>query len=138
MVEYIDNSVIAQLSIPDMRHCVQYALDRGARGNGVIEPLDLAKISRLTFARPDRKAFPLLDLALYALDRGGATCAVLNAANEVAVAAYLAEKIPFGQISDCVCHTVHAMPDAADIHTLDGIFEADRKAREISKAYLNI
>ena len=138
MVEYIDNSVIAQLSIPDMRHCVQYALDRGARGNGVIEPLDLAKISRLTFARPDRKAFPLLDLALYALDRGGATCAVLNAANEVAVAAYLAEKIPFGQISDCVCHTVHAMPDAADIHTLDGIFEADRKARELSKAYLNI
>ena len=138
MVEYIDNSVIAQLSIPDMRHCVQYALDRGARGNGVIEPLDLAKISRLTFARPDRKAFPLLDLALYALDRGGATCAVLNAANEVAVAAYLAEKIPFGQISDCVCHTVHAMPDAADIHTLDSIFEADRKARELSKAYLNI
>lgn len=138
MVEYIDNSVIAQLSIPDMRHCVQYALDRGARGNGVIEPLDLAKISRLTFARPDRKAFPLLDLALYALDRGGATCAVLNAANEVAVAAYLAEKIPFGQISDCVCHTVHAMPDAADIHTLDGIFESDRKARELSKAYLNI
>ena len=129
MVEYIDNSVIAQLSIPDMRHCVQYALDRGARGNGVIEPLDLAKISRLTFARPDRKAFPLLDLALYALVRGGATCAVLNAANEVAVAAYLAEKIPFGQISDCVCHTVHAMPDAADIHTLDGIFEAVRKAR---------
>lgn len=138
MVEYIDNSVIAQLSIPDMRHCVQYALDRGARGNGVIEPLDLAKISRLTFARPDRKVFPLLDLALYALDRGGATCAVLNAANEVAVAAYLAEKIPFGQISDCVCHTVHAMPDAADIHTLDSIFEADRKARELSKAYLNI
>ncbi len=138
MVEYIDNSVIAQLSIPDMRHCVQYALDRAGRSEGVIEPLDLAKISKLTFARPDREAFALLDLALYSLDRGGATTAVLNAANEVAVAAYLAEKIKFGQITDCVCHTVYAMPEAAEIHTLEGIFEADKKAREIAKAYLNI
>ena len=138
MVEYIDNSVIAQLSIPDMRHCVQYALDKADRSEGVIEPLDLAKISKLTFARPDREAFALLDLALYSLDRGGATTAVLNAANEVAVAAYLAEKIKFGQITECVCHTVYAMPKAAEIHTLDGIFEADKKARKIAKAYLNI
>ena len=138
MVEYIDNSVIAQLSIPDMRHCVQYALDKADRGEGVIEPLDLAKISKLTFARPDREAFALLDLALYSLDKGGATTAVLNAANEVAVAAYLNEKIKFGQITECVCHTVYAMPEASEIHTLDGIFEADIKAREIAKAYLNI
>ena len=138
MVEYIDNSVIAQLSIPDMRHCVQYALDKADRGEGVIEPLDLAKISKLTFARPDREAFALLNLALYSLDRGGATCAVLNAANEVAVAAYLSEKIKFGQISECVCHTVYAMPEASEIHTLEGIFEADAKARDIAKAYLNI
>ena len=138
MVEYIDNSVIAQLSVPDMRHCVQYALDKADRGVGVIEPLDLAKISKLTFARPDREAFALLDLALYSLDRGGATTAVLNAANEVAVAAYLAEKIKFGQITDCVCHTVYAMPRTAEIHTLEGIFDADREAREIAKAYLNI
>ena len=138
MVEYIDNSIIAQLSVPDMRHCVQYALECADRGVGVIEPLDLAKISKLTFARPDREAFALLDLALYSLDRGGATTAVLNAANEVAVAAYLDEKIKFGQITDCVCHTVHSMPQAKDVHTLDGIFEADRDAREIAKAYLKI
>ena len=138
MVEYIDNSVIAQLSIPDMRHCVQYALDKAGRSEGVIEPLDLAKISKLTFARPDREAFALLDLAFYSLDRGGATTAVLNAANEVAVAAYLAEKIKFGQITECVCHTVYAMPEASEIHTLDGIFEADKQARKIAKAYLNI
>lgn len=138
MVEYIDNSIIAQLSVPDMRHCVQYALDGSGRDRGVIEPLDLAKISKLTFARPDREAFALLDLALYSLDRGGATTAVLNAANEVAVAAYLSEKIKFGQITDCVCHTVYSMPDAKDIHTLDGIFEADREARKIAKAYLKI
>ena len=138
MVEYIDNSVIAQLSIPDMRHCVQYALDKAGRSEGVIEPLDLAKISKLTFARPDREAFALLDLALYSLNRGGATTAVLNAANEVAVAAYLAEKIKFGQITECVCHTVYAMSQASEIHTLDGIFEADRQARELAKVYLNI
>lgn len=138
MVEYIDNSVIAQLSIPDMRHCVQYALDKAGRSEGVIEPLDLAKISKLTFAHPDREAFALLDLALYSLDKGGATTAVLNAANEVAVAAYLSEKIKFGQITECVCHTVYAMPEAAEIHTLDGIFDADKKAREIAKTYLEI
>ena len=138
MVEYIDNSVIAQLSIPDMRHCVQYALDKANRTEGVIEPLNLAKISKLTFAEPDREAFPLLNLALYALEKGGATTAVLNAANEVAVAAYLDEKIKFGQIAECVYHTVYEMPDASDIHTLDGIFKADKKARKIAKAYLNI
>lgn len=138
MVEYKDNSIIAQLSVPDMRHCVQYALDGGARGNGVIEPLDLAKISKLTFARPDREAFPLLDLALYALAEGGATCAVMNAANEVAVAAYLSGEITFGEISDCVCHTVRSMPYAADVHTLEGILDADRDAREVAKRYLKI
>ena len=138
MVEYIDNSVIAQLSIPDMRHCVQYALDRAARKEGVIEPLDLAKISKLTFARPDREAFPLLDLALYSLDRGGATCAALNAANEIAVGAYLQEKIKFGQISDCVCHVVKTMEHASNVHTLDGIFAIDNEARELAKAYLNL
>lgn len=138
MVEYIDNSVIAQLSVPDMRHPVQYALDRANRKESVIEPLDLAKISKLTFAKPDRETFALLDLALYSLSQGGATCAVLNAANEVAVDAYLKEKICFGQITESVCHTVYAMSDAKDVHTLEGIFEADRKAREITRAYLKI
>ena len=137
MVEYIDNSVIAQLSVPDMRHCVQYALDKASRTDGIIEPLDLAKISKLTFAEPDREAFPLLDLALYSLARGGATCAALNAANEVAVGEYLKERIKFGQIADCVCHVVMAMPHAANVHTLDGIFAVDSEARELAKSYLN-
>ena len=137
MVEYIDNSVIAQLSVTDMRHCVQYALDKASRTDGIIEPLDLAKISKLTFAEPDREAFPLLDLALYSLARGGATCAALNAANEVAVGEYLKERIKFGQIADCVCHVVMAMPHAANVHTLDGIFAVDSEARELAKSYLN-
>lgn len=138
MVEYIDNSIIAQLSVPDMRHCVQYALDRAGRTVGIIEPLDLAKISKLTFARPDREVFPLLDLALYSLAEGGATCAVLNAANEVAVAAYLSGRITFGKISESVCHTVYSMNHAKDIYTLEGIFEADKRAREIAQTYLKI
>lgn len=138
MVEYIDNSVIAQLSIPDMRHCVQYALDKAGRSEGVIESLDLAKISKLTFARPDREAFALLDLALYSLEKGGATTAVLNAANEIAVSSYLSGQIKFGQITECVCHTVYSMPEASEIHSLEGIFEADKKARKIAKAYLKI
>ncbi len=138
MVEYIDNSIIAQLSVPDMRHCVQYALDMGARSVGVIEPLDLAKIGRLTFAEPDREAFPLLDLALYALGKGGATCAALNAANEIAVGAYLARKISFGQIAESVDHTVRKMTEAGNVHTLEGIMETDRRARELCSAYLKI
>ena len=118
--------------------CVQYALDKSSRTEGVIEPLDLAKISKLTIASPDREAFPLLDLALYALSQGGATCAVMNAANEVAVAAYLNERIGFGQISECVCHTVYTMDEAKNYHTLEEILLADKKAREIAKAFLNI
>ncbi|MGM9631636.1 MAG: 1-deoxy-D-xylulose-5-phosphate reductoisomerase [Eubacteriales bacterium] len=138
MVEYIDNSVIAQLSVPDMRHCVQYALDRASRSEGIIEPLDLAEISKLTFARVDREAFPLLDLALHSLEAGGAVCAVLNASNEVAVSAYLSEKISFGEISDAVIYTVEKMSDAKNVHSLDGILCADREAREVAKSYLKI
>ena len=77
-------------------------------------------------------------MALYSLEKGGATTAVLNAANEVAVAAYLSGRIKFGQISECVCHTVYTLTEASEIHTLYGIFDADKKAREIAKAYLGI
>lgn len=138
MVEYIDNSIIAQLSVPDMRHCVQYALDRAGRSEGIIESLDLAEISKLTFARVDREAFPLLDLALHSLEAGGAVCAVMNASNEVAVSAYLSEKISFGEISDAVIYTVEKMSDAKNVYSLDGILCADREAREVAKSYLKI
>lgn len=138
MVEYIDNSIIAQLSVPDMRYCVQYALNMAERREAVIDELDLSQISKLTFARPDREAFPLLDCALSALREGGACTAVLNAANEVAVSAYLSEKIKFGQISETVCSIVSDMNKVKNIHTLDGILEADTEARERAKAYLKL
>jgi 1-deoxy-D-xylulose-5-phosphate reductoisomerase len=129
MVEYIDNSVIAQMSVPDMRLCAQYAVTYPERTEAVIDELDLFKISRLTFARPDYETFPLLAKAIDCIGKGGALPAVLNAANEVAVASFLAEKIPFYYIGDKVCQVVEDMQYAKDVHDLDGIIECDREAR---------
>lgn len=130
MVEYIDNSVIAQLSKPDMRLCAQYAMTYPDRTEAVIDELNLFEIGKLTFAEPDGKTFPLLPCAIDCIGKGGALPASLNAANEVAVAAFLAGKIPFFKISESVCETVAEMTGASDIHTLNGILECDREARE--------
>ncbi len=129
MVEYIDNSIIAQLSVPDMRLCVQYALSAPDKNPAVIDELDLAEIAQLTFKRPDTDTFVLLKTAMYAMSLGGAVPAVLNAANEVAVAAFLQEKIGFTDIFDSVSQVVSDMSDKASVHMLDGIIEADREAR---------
>ena len=129
MVEYIDNSVIAQLSVPDMRLCAQYAVTYPDRTDAAIEELDLFKIGKLTFARPDMETFPLLAAAIDCIGKGGALPAVLNAANEVAVAEFLKGRIPFYTIGETVCATLEKMQFARDIHTLDGIIECDREAR---------
>ena len=130
MVEYIDNSVIAQLSVPDMRLCAQYALTYPQRTEAVIEQLDLFKIGTLTFSRPDGDTFRLLPCAIDCIGKGGALPAVLNAANEVAVAEFLKGRIPFYEITERVCETVEEMQSAAGIHDLEGILSADREARE--------
>ena len=129
MVEYIDNSVIAQLSVPDMRLCAQYAVTYPQRTEAAIEELDLFEIGKLTFARPDLETFPLLAAAIDSIGKGGALPAVLNAANEVAVARFLDGKIPFYTIGESVVETVNAMSSAKDIHDLEGIISADREAR---------
>ena len=129
-VEYIDNSVIAQMSVPDMRHCVQYALTYPDRTEAVIEPLDLFKVGKLTFSEPDGETFRLLPCALDCVGKGGALPAVLNAANEVAVAEFLQGKIPFYTITETVCETVDEMQNAASVHDLEGILACDREARE--------
>ena len=129
MVEYIDNSVIAQLSVPDMRLCAQYAVTYPDRTEAAIEELDLFKIGNLSFARPDTKTFPLLAAAVDCIGKGGALPAVLNAANEVAVAEFLKGKIPFYTIGDSVCKTVDEMQYAKDTHDLEGIITLDREAR---------
>lgn len=136
MVEYIDNSVIAQMSVPDMRLCVQYALTAPRRTPAVIPPLDLCKIGKLTFFEPDDETFPLLGAARRALTVGGAMPAALNAANEIAVAAFLDRRISLLQIFDTVLHVVDDMANARHAHTLSEILDVDREARERAAAIL--
>ncbi len=136
MVEYIDNSVIAQMSVPDMRLPVQYALTAPARTEAVIAPLDLVKVGKLTFAEPDEETFPLLAAARRAYLAGGGSGAALNAANEVAVAAFLAEKLSFLGISDTVLQVMDSMPHARDAHTLEEILAIDREARARAEAMI--
>lgn len=135
-VEYIDNSIIAQMSVPDMRHCVQYALTHPARAEGVIEPLDFTKLASMTFAKPDTDTFVLLALAKEAVRRGGAYPAILNAANEVAVAAFLENKLSFTGIFDVVTETFEAISDASRIWSVDDIFAFDGAARSLANEFL--
>lgn len=132
MVEYIDNSVIAQLSVPDMRHCVQYALtypERDTDSEGEAKALKLADIGKLTFGKPDTDTFVLLKLAGKALSDGGAMPAVVNAANEIAVDAFLHGKIGFREIADTVCETYDKISSAAMATSLTEIIDCDRQAR---------
>ena len=138
MVEYIDNSVIAQMSVPDMRLCIQYAVTYPYRTEAAISELDLFSLSKLTFKRPDTDTFALLACAVYAIESGGALSAVLNAANEVAVDAFLNEKIGFYDITESVCETVKALSDAKSVHSLDGILDYDRTAREHISGILHL
>lgn len=134
MVEYIDNTVIAQLSVPDMRDCVQYALTYPARLAGLTPPLDFFSLGSLTFDRPDGEAFPLLPLAGRAYAAGGAVPATLNAANEEAVAAFLDERLCLTDIFDIVCETVERlMPTAKQAATLSDILACAQEARSIAR-----
>ncbi len=135
-VEYIDNSIIGELSVPDMRMCVQYAVDYPDRCDARGERLDLASIGRLTFAEPDREAFPFLDLATRAITLGGAMPAVMNALDEIAVAAFLDEKIGFTGIFDTVIDCFERLTDYRTESELDGIIAADRHAREMAREYI--
>lgn len=135
-VEYIDNSIIGEMSVPDMRMCVQYAVDYPDRCISHTEPLDLAKIGRLTFSDVDTEAFPLLPLAARAMAEGGGMCAVMNAADEVAVGAFLEERLSFVGISEAVIHTYEKMSAAKSAKALDEIIMADREARRIATEYI--
>ena len=136
-VEYIDNTVIGELSVPDMRMCVQYAVDYPDRCEGVAEPLDLFSVGRLTFARPDTEAFPLLALAGRAITDGGAMPAVMNAADEVAVEAFLRGEISFLDISRTVSQVYERMTDARCAVALEDIISADRGARAIAREMIS-
>ncbi|MBE6691176.1 MAG: 1-deoxy-D-xylulose-5-phosphate reductoisomerase [Ruminococcaceae bacterium] len=132
MVEYIDNSIMAQMSVPDMRLCVQYALTSPARTPAVIPPLDLLSVGKLSFYAPDEETFPLLAAARRALALGGAAPAALNAANEVAVGAFLERRISLLRIFEIVLEVTQALSHAKEAHTLSEILDIDRAARELA------
>ena len=136
MVEYADNSVIAQLSVPDMRLCVQYALTGPVRTPSPLNQLDLTALGKLTFYKPDMETFVLLPTAIRAIEQGGALPAVLNAANEVAVAHFLNHEITFRQIFDTVVRVTEDLASASRTHDLEGILAWDREAREVSERCL--
>lgn len=132
-VEYIDSAIIAQMGVPDMRLCVQYAFTHPERMEGVVRPLSLADVGRLTFGKVDETAFPLLPLAYKAIRLGGGVPAVLNAANEEVVSAFLAERVPFCRISSLVEQTVERLCDARHALSLEERLAAARDARAYAK-----
>lgn len=137
MVEYIDNSIIAQISVPDMRLCAQYALTYPERTAAVIEELDFTRVASLSFAKPDMETFSLLKCAIDSIGRGGALPAVLNAANEVAVAAFLDRRLSFYGITETVTQAVVNLSEAANAKTLDDILAYDSEARTEAAKIIN-
>jgi 1-deoxy-D-xylulose-5-phosphate reductoisomerase len=132
MVELRDGSVIAQLSTPDMRLPIQYALAYPERWDTDRPALDLARLGRLDFCQPDLDRFPCLRLAYDALARGGASPIVLNAANEVAVAAFLDGRLAFPGIARLIAEALDAVPPASHPRTLADVREVDGWARRVS------
>lgn len=135
MVEYLDGSVLAQLGNPDMRTPIAYALGYPERIDAGVAPIDLFKIGSLDFEAPDFKRFPCLGLAYRALRAGGTAPAILNAANEVAVAAFLDRSMPFTAIPVLIEHVLGAV-GACAVDTLADVLEADRRARETARERL--
>ncbi|MBQ9084340.1 MAG: 1-deoxy-D-xylulose-5-phosphate reductoisomerase [Clostridia bacterium] len=135
-VEYIDNSVIGELSVPDMRMCVQYAVDYPCRFPTASAELDLFAVGKLSFAEPDNEAFPFLELAKRAMSLGGAMPAVMNALDEVAVGAFLEERISFLDIYDTVLYGFDRLTSYKEEKSLEGILSADREARRVAEEYI--
>ena len=128
MVEYVDGSVLAQLGSPDMRTPIAHALAYPERIGSGVARLNLFDVRRLDFEPPDKQRFPCLDLAYQAIKRGGTASAILNAANEVAVEAFLARRLAFTAIPR-VIDTVLSRMSVQEALTLDVVCAADRAAR---------
>ena len=129
MVRFEDNSVLAQMGVPDMRLPIQYALAYPASTPAIVEPLDLIGAGTLTFDACDEETFRLVGLARHAITVGGTMPTVLNGANECAVAAFLADRIPFYRISMIVEETCSRLQSVLN-PSLEDIIEADRLARQ--------
>jgi len=135
LVEYCDGSMLAQLGNPDMRTPIAFALSYPQRIEAGVDFLDLAALGRLNFSEPDHNRFPCLELAREALRAGGSAPTVLNAANEVAVAAFLDSKLRFDQIPVLIGHVLAETP-VAQLRDLEDVFSVDRRARDCAGTWL--
>lgn len=133
MVEFIDGTVLAQMSTPDMRFPIQYALTYPHKHPGILKPLDFARLAQLTFEYPDRDIFPSLDFAYEALKKGGTLSVVMNAANEVAVERFRRKEIRFTDIWDII-EKVMSFHKILDHSSLDAILSADKWARKMAES----
>ena len=132
MVTYNDGSVLAQLGNPDMRTPIAHALAWPERIASGVEPLNIIEVAKLDFEQPDMERFPCLRLCYDAIKLGGSATTVLNAANEVAVAAFLDEKIGFNDIPVLIEQTLNKANIINDVSSLEGILKADAEARKIT------
>jgi 1-deoxy-D-xylulose-5-phosphate reductoisomerase len=132
MVQYVDGSVLAQLGNPDMRTPIAHALAWPDRHDSGVASLDLFEIARLDFEPPDMQRFPCLRLAFEAIAAGGTAPAVLNAANEVAVACFLEGGLSFTGIADVVERTLGEYPHG-DAEDLEQLLTADARARNLAE-----
>jgi len=128
----VDGSVVAELGNPDMRTPIAHALAFPERVDAGVAPLDLFKVAQLNFERPDLQRFPCLDLAYRALKAGGNAPAVLNAANEVAVSAFLDRRLPYLGIAQVISAALDAVPHQ-EASELDGVLDADRAGRRAAQ-----
>ncbi|PXX63682.1 1-deoxy-D-xylulose 5-phosphate reductoisomerase [Pseudomonas sp. LAMO17WK12:I8] len=135
LVDYVDGSVLAQLGNPDMRTPIANALAWPERIDSGVAPLDLFAIARLDFQAPDEQRFPCLRLARQAAEAGNSAPAVLNAANEVAVEAFLGRRIRFPEIAGMIEQVLDQEP-VVPLPSLDAVFAADQRARELSREWL--
>ena len=135
MVRYADGSVLAQMGTPDMRTPIAYCLGLPERIASGVPPLDFAALSALTFETPDYRRFPCLELAYQAMQAGGGVPCVLNAANEIAVAAFLAGRIRFTDIARTVRHCLE-QDFSGSHHSLEGLLDLDAAARRAAEAFV--
>lgn len=135
LVDYVDGSVLAQLGNPDMRTPIANALAWPERIDSGVAPLNLFAIARLDFQAPDEQRFPCLRLARQAAEAGNSAPAVLNAANEVAVEAFLQRRIRFPEIAGMIEQVLDQEP-VVPLPSLDAVFAADQRARELSREWL--
>ena len=137
MIEFVDTSIIAQLGIPDMRVPIAYALSYPDRYECDLPSLGLATMGNLTFEKPDFERFPCLQLAVDAMEIGKTMPAILNAANEIAVQAFLNELIPYKDIAELI-RMVMQSHSPSPLNELQDVLDADQWAREESTKLITV